>query len=206
MNRLFVLDFLHGIGLCLAGGDEVEGCLLTEVFEVIAGTPAHVDGLDVLCGEYVGGDGSLRGEFGVEAAQRAEAHLVAAKQKLADTAGRVFEDTLDGARGERAVVFGDVLHELVEVEHLAHLCGAVGLRLGDVLFLCSGLGAHDGDSVVNHSFLDPLPNPLPLGRGNCFAGSWAVWLVIVVSFEVLPLKGVGGLLFRYPTKRASWPL
>ena len=156
MNRIRILDDLDGVGLLLALGHELEGGVVAEVPEVLAGTPADVDGLDVLGGEVVCGDGAFGLEFGMERAEFSEGDLVACEHHFAEAVDGLSEDGCHVASVVGASVVGDVLGELVEVEALVDLADAVSLRLGDVSLECAGLGAHDGDRVLNHS--GPLPS------------------------------------------------
>ena len=88
--------------------------------------------------------------FGVEAAEFTERDLVAGQHHLAEAIDGLGEDGSHVAAVVGAAVVGDVLGELVEVELLAHLRGAVGLGLLDVGLLRARLGTHDGNAVVNH--------------------------------------------------------
>ena len=150
MNCFLVLDFLDCISLGLAGGNKVEGCFGAEVLEVLAGAPASVHFLDVGGGEGVGCSCALGGKLDVEAAQRSKVHLVACQYLLAEAAHGILQNALDSAFGEWRVVVCDVLAELVEVEDFAHLCGAVGFRLGDFSLFRARLGTHNSNSVINH--------------------------------------------------------
>ena len=150
LNRFLVLDDIDGVGLCGAAGDEVELCFVAEVLELLAGRPADVDLLDVGGAEVLGLLLSLGGEFDMEVAQFAEFHLVAGEQLFAQAIDGLRDDGGDVGSVVGAAVAGDVLCELVEVEHFMNLCGAVGLGFGDVLLLRSGSRGHDANAVVNH--------------------------------------------------------
>ena len=155
LNGVRILDDLDGIVLCFAVGDELEGGIVAEVLEALAGSPADVHCLDVLGREVVCSDGTLGLEFDAEVAHVAQLDAVASEELLAKTSHCIGQDALDCALRERRVVVGDVLAEVVEGELLVNLRRAVSLRLGDVRFQCSGLRAHNTNRIVNHS--GPLP-------------------------------------------------
>ena len=69
MNRVLVLDDLDGVGLGDEAWDELELGILTEVLEALAGSPAHIDLLDVVGIELVRGACALGLEFSVEGAK-----------------------------------------------------------------------------------------------------------------------------------------
>ena len=150
LNRFLIPDYLDGVGLSLAGRYEVELGFGTEVLELQTGRPAHVDFLNLLRVELVGGVGTFGGKFYVEAAEVAQHDLVSGEHHLAKTSDGIGQNTLHGTLGEGAVVVGNVLAESVEVENLMNLGGSVGLGLGDVGLLCSGLSAHNHNGIVNH--------------------------------------------------------
>ena len=150
LNRFLVADDFDGVGLSCATWDELEGGVAAEVLEALAHRPAGVDLKDVVGGELLGGDGSLGLEFDVEASEVAEANGVACEKLLAEAVHRVGQNALHGTLGEGRVVVGDVLAEVVEGEAFVNLRGAVGLRLGDLRLLRSGLSAHDANGIVNH--------------------------------------------------------
>lgn len=168
VDGFLVLDFLDGFGLCLLAGDEAEGGVVAEVAEVLAGCPADVDGLDVGCGEGVGGCCALGGQFVVEGAEFAQVDLVAEQELFAQAIDGLGEHGGDVGAVVGAAVVGDVLGEAVEVEVLVDLCSAVGFGLGDVCLLRTGLRTHDNDAVVNHK--SPLPTSLSIGRSFVFRG------------------------------------
>ena len=151
VDGLFVLDFLDDIGQCLAGGYKLEGGLVSEVLEVLAGFPADVDGLDVGCGEGVGGHSPFGLDAWLEVAKVAEADALSFEQEFTEAADGEGEQADDVALLIDASVVGDVLCKGVDVNGLFGLCHAVSLGLGDVLLLGAGLGAHDCDTVVNHN-------------------------------------------------------
>ena len=153
LNSVLVADYLDGIALSLAAGNELEGGFAAEVLELLARCPADVDALDVVGGEVVGGLGSLGGEFYMEVSEVAQLHLVACEELFLQTGDGVGQDALDGTLGEGRVVVCDVLTELVEAEDFVNLRGSIGLGLGNVSLLRSGLGAHNAKRVVNHGFL-----------------------------------------------------
>ena len=84
-------------------------------------------------------------EFYMEVAKFAQTHLVAAEQLFADAGHGIGQDALHGALREGTVVVCDVLTEVVKAEAFVHLCSSIGLRLGDVSLLSSGLCSHDCD-------------------------------------------------------------
>ena len=153
LNSVLVADYLDGVGLRLAAGNQLELSVFAEVLKALTGTPADVYGLDVCGGEVVSRLGGVAAELVVEGAERAEVDAVAGKQLLAKASHRVGQDALDGTLRERRVVFGDVLTELVERQLLVNLRCAIGLGVGDVGLLRSRLGAGNVDTVVNHGFL-----------------------------------------------------
>lgn len=150
LDSFLVLDFLEAVSLVEAAGDELEGRVLTEVAELLAGRPAHVHVLDVLGGEVVASGGTLGHQFDVEVAQVAQTDALAVEHQVAQAADHLVDDGDDVALVVGAAVAGDVFGELVDVENLGALCGAVGLRLLNVLLLRSGLRAHNYDRIVNH--------------------------------------------------------
>jgi hypothetical protein len=94
----------------------------------------------------------------------------------------IYEHALDGALREGRVVVGDVLAEIVEREFLVNLRRAVGLGLGDVLFLRAGLCADDHDTVVNH-FLFGFRLNIMFEVCNRRTRNWPLSGVIFVFFS-----------------------
>ncbi len=94
----------------------------------------------------------------------------------------IYEHALDGTLGEGRVVLSHVLAELAESEHLVHLRRAVGLGLGDVLFLRAGLRAHNHDTVVNH-FLFGFRLNIMFEVCNRRTRNWPLSGVIFVFFS-----------------------
>jgi len=156
LNSVCVLDDLDGVVLHLAAGNELELGLVAEVAEVLARIPADVHGLDVRCTEFLSGVCALAAKFHTEAAEFAEADNVAGEELLTKTADHVGNDAADGTLGERRVVVGHVLDELVVGELGVSLCGTISLGAAglcaNVGLLCAGLRAHDTDGIVNHDF------------------------------------------------------
>jgi len=156
LNSVLVADYLDGVGLRLAAGNQLELCLVAEVLEFLAGRPADIHSLDVAGVEVVSGLGGVAGKFAMEFAEVAQAHLVACEQEFLETRHGIGQDASDGTFGEWAVVLCDVVAELVERELLVHLGHAIGFGAAslcaDVGFLGAGLCAHDGNGVVNHFF------------------------------------------------------
>ena len=132
LDGLLIPDHLDGVGLCLAGRYEVELGFGTEVLELLTWRPAHVDFLDLLRVELVGGVGTFGGKFYMEAAEIAQHDLVPGQHHLAKTSDGVGENTLHGTLGEGRVVVGDVLAEVVHVEDLVHLRGSIRFRFLNV--------------------------------------------------------------------------
>ena len=164
LDGVLVLDDLDAGGLSLAAFDEAERGGVAQVLETLARAPAGIHLLDVLGGEVVAGDGALALELNVEAAEFAEHHLVALKELFADAGHHVGDDTLDDALREGTVVRSHVACEVIEAEHLASLCGAIGLGLLDLVFLRAWGRAHHCNTVVNHMWPPPI---LPKGRLEC---------------------------------------
>jgi len=150
LNSVLVADYLDGVGLCLAAGNQLELSVFAEVLKALTGIPADVYGLDVCGGEVVSRLGGVAAELVVEGAERAEVDAVAGKQLLAKASHRVGQDALDGTLREGRVVLGDVLTELVERQFVVNLGGSIGLGVGDVGLLGARLAAGDVDTVVNH--------------------------------------------------------
>ena len=85
---------------------------------------------------------------------------VSAKEKsireelFAEATNHVGEYATDGALGERGVVVGHVLHELVVGQLGVCLCGAISLGAAglcaNVGLLCAGLRAHNANTVIDH--------------------------------------------------------
>ena len=69
LNRVFVLNDLDGIGLCDAAWNKLELGIVAEVLEALAGSPAHIDLLDILGIELVRDACALGLEFSVEGAK-----------------------------------------------------------------------------------------------------------------------------------------
>ena len=153
LNGFGVLDDLDVVHLSGAAGDEVELGFAAEVLEAFARNPGGLHLEDVQGAEILGGNGSFGLELDVECAEVAEVHLVACEELFADASHGVGQHALDTALREGGVVVGDVLAEVVEGEDFVNLCGSVGLGLGDVGLFRSGLGAHNCDTVINHSWL-----------------------------------------------------
>ncbi len=153
LNSVRVLDGLYGVVLCLAAGHELEGGFAAQVLELLTGRPADVHRLDVAGAEFFSGLGGGAGKFAMEFAEVAQAHLVACEQEFLETRDSIGQDARDSTLRERAVVLGDVIAELFERHLLAVLRHAIGLGVRDVGFFCAGLGAHNGNGVINHNFL-----------------------------------------------------
>ena len=157
LNGFLVLDDLDLLCLCGATGHELEGGFLTDVLEVLARLPADIDLLDVAGAEILGGSCAFGLEAGLEIAECAELYALAGKHHLSQTIYGDGEQTDDVALAIHAAVILDVLGKFVDVDDLAALGDAVGLRFGNLRLLGSGLGAHDGNTVVNHSNYRPSP-------------------------------------------------
>ena len=156
LNRVRVLDDFDGVVLHLAGGNELELGLVAEVAEVFARIPADVHGLDVAGTEFLSRVCALAAEFHTEAAEFTEADNVASEELLAETTNHVGNDAADGTFGERGVVVGHVLYELVVGEFGVSLGGAISLGAAglcaNVGLLRAGLRAHNANGIVNHDF------------------------------------------------------
>jgi len=154
LNSVRVLDDLDGIALHLATGNELELGVFAEVLEVLAGRPADVHGLDVGSAELFGGLCAFAAELDAEASEFTETDDIAGQELLAEATDHVGENTTDGALGERGVVVGHVLYELVVGELGVSLCGTISLGAAglcaDVGLLCAWLRAHNANTVVNH--------------------------------------------------------
>ena len=170
LNGFCVLDNLDVVGLGCTAWYELEVGILAEVLELLAWCPADVDFLDVGSGEVLCGDGSFAGQFNVEGSEVAQPYLVACKQLLTHTSHCIGQDTFYGTFREGAVVVCNVLTEIIKTEHFVNLRSAIGLGLGNVGLLSSGLCAHNCNTVVNHSGTDPLPNP-------CLRREWGLALL-----------------------------
>ena len=151
MDSIRVLDDLDGVGLLRALRNEFELGIGAEILEELAGTPADVDGLDVVGGKVLGGDCALGLEFGMERAEVSERDLVTGEHHLAEAVDGLGEDGCHVAAVVGATVVGDVLSELDQVEAFVDLADTISLRFGDVSLECAGLSAHNGDRVLDHS-------------------------------------------------------
>jgi len=157
LNSVRVLDDFDGVVLHLAGRNELELSLVAEVPEILARIPADVHGLDVGCTEFLSRFCAFATKFHTEAAEFAEADDVASKKLFAETTDHVGNDAADCAFGERGVVVGHVLDELVVGEFGVSLGGAISLGAAgfcaNVGLLRAGLRAHNTDGIVNHFFV-----------------------------------------------------
>ncbi len=156
LNSVLVLDDLDGIALSFSAWYELEGGFLTEVLELLARSPAHVHLLDFVGVELVGCACTLAGKFHMEAPKVAENHLVASEHLFADAGRSLLEDGCHVALIVGTTVVGNVLGELLEVEHLMYLCRTVSLCLRNVFLLRARLGRSDVNTIVYHN--SPLPS------------------------------------------------
>ena len=140
----FVLS-LEGSGLGLARGGLLELGIAAEVLEGLAGVVVHAHRLDVLGRELLLRLGAFGGDGGSEGADFTQVHLIALQDQFAHAHAQLREDADDGALGEHAVVLGDVLGELVDVDDAGEL--QVGISLLS-LFGLHGVG-HHGRTVLN---------------------------------------------------------
>ena len=127
----------EGGGLSLAGGGLLELRVATQVLERLAGVEVHAERLDVGGGERLKALCALGADAGSERADVAQVHLVALQHQLAHTHAQLGEHTYDGALGEHAVVFGDVIGEFVDVDDTRQLqVGVSLLRLFGLHGIC----------------------------------------------------------------------
>jgi len=153
LDGLLVLDLLELVSLLLTAGYELEGSFAAEVPEILARFPPDIHGLDVVGGEVIAGGSAFGLESYLEGTKVSKLDALALEQEVAETVDGDGEHTDDVALVIDAAMTVDVLCEGVDIEYFAVLCHAVGLGFLNVLLLGAGLGAHDCDTVVNHSFL-----------------------------------------------------
>ena len=151
LNRLFVTNYFDGVGLGLSAGYEVELGDAAEVLELQSGRPAHIDVLNLLSVELVGGVCAFAIEFHTETSEVAQIDLVACQELFLEASDCVSQNALYGALGEGRIVVGDVLAESVQIEALVNLSRSVGFGGVSLLrFLRARFARHDCDTVIDH--------------------------------------------------------
>ena len=171
LNGVGVLDYLDGILLLGALGYKLELGIVEQVLEGLARSPADIDLLDVVSSKIVGCYCSLSLEARLEVAKVAKFNTMTFEHQFPKATYCHSQDTNDVTLAIDAAVVGDVLGELVYVNNFAALSHAISLGLGNVRLECSGLCAHDCNTVINHFNVRTLSLTLSLyGEGTASQG------------------------------------